>query len=60
LPIWAGRDNARQLLAKGIIPLTPLALLLLGIFAIGSFLFARKPHRLVDEQTSLDQLRETA
>ena len=59
LPIWAGQDNARQMLAKGIIPLAPLALLLFGIFAVGSFLFARKRHRLVDEQTSLDQLRET-
>lgn len=59
LPIWAGHDNTRQMLAKGVIPLAPLALLLFGIFALGSFVFARKRHRLVDEQTSLDQLRAT-
>jgi restriction system protein len=59
LPIWAGQDNTRQMLAKGIIPLAPLALLLFAIFAVASFLFARKRHRLVDEQTNLDQLRET-
>jgi restriction system protein len=59
LPIWAGQDNTRQMLARGIIPLAPLALLLFGIFAVGSFLFAMKRHRLVDAQTNLDQLRET-
>jgi restriction system protein len=59
IPIWAGQDNTRQLLAKGIVPLAPLALLLFGIFAVGSLLFARKRHRLVDEQTNLDQLRQT-
>jgi restriction system protein len=59
LPIWAGQDNTRQMLAKGVIPLAPLALLLFGIFAAGSFLFARKRHRLVDQQVSLEQLRET-
>jgi restriction system protein len=59
LPIWAGQDNTRQMLARGVVPLAPLALLLFGMFAVGSFLFARKRHRLVDEQTSLEQLRET-
>ncbi len=59
LPMWAGDDNTRQMLAKGIVPLAPLALLLFGIFAVGSFVFAKKRHRLVEEQTSLDQLRET-
>lgn len=43
LPIWAGQDNTRQLLAKGIIPLAPMALLLFGILAVGSFFFARNP-----------------
>lgn len=59
LPIWAGHDNARQILAKGITPLAPLALLLSGIFAVGALLFARKRHRLVDQQDSLDQIRDT-
>ena len=35
----------------------PLALF--ALIAVGSFLFARKRHRLVDEQTSLEKLRET-
>lgn len=60
LPVWAGHDNTRQMLVNGIIPLAPLALLLFGMFAAGSFLFARKRCRLIDEQTSLDQLRETS
>ncbi len=59
LPIWAGQNNTRQMLAKGIIPFAPLALLLFGILAVGSFFFARKRSRLVDEQTSLEKLRET-
>src|SRR4051794_8054970 len=59
-PIWAGQDNARQMLAKGMIPLAPLALLLFGIFAVGSFFFARKRHQLVDQQTTLDTLRATS
>jgi restriction system protein len=60
LPAWAGDDHARQMLAKGISPLAPLPLLLLGIFAIGSLLFSRKRDRLVNEQTNLDQLRKTS
>lgn len=59
LPIWAGQDNTRQMLTKGIIPLAPLALLLFGILALGSFFFARKRSRLVDDQISLEKLRET-
>jgi restriction system protein len=60
LPIWAGHDNTRQMFAKGVIPLAPLALLIFGIFAVGSFFFAKKRHRLVDQQTSLEKLRETS
>jgi restriction system protein len=60
LPIWAGQDNTRQMLAKGIIPLAPLALLLFGIFAVGSFFFARKRGHLVGQQTTLETLRATS
>src|ERR1051326_6005531 len=60
LPIWAGQDNTRQTLAKGIVPLAPLALLLFGIFAVGSLVFARKRRRLVDQQTTLETLRATS
>ena len=59
LPAWAGDVNARQIIAKGVSTLTPLPLLFFALIAIGSFMFARKRHRLVDEQTSLEKLRET-
>ena len=59
LPAWAGDVNARQMIAKGISPLAPLPLLFFALIAVGSFLFAKKRHRLVDEQTSLEKLRET-
>ncbi len=59
LPIWAGQDNTRLVFAKAITPLAPLVLVPFGILAVGSFLLARKRHRLVDEQTSLETLRET-
>jgi restriction system protein len=59
LPLWAGQDHTRLTLAKGIVPLAPLALLLFGIFAVASFLFARKRRRLICEQTSLEKLRQT-
>ena len=59
LPAWAGDVNARQMIARGVSPLAPLALLFFALIAIGSFLFSKKRHRLVDEQTSLEKLRET-
>ncbi len=59
LPAWAGQDNTRQLIAKGVVPLAPLALVIFGIFAAGSFWFARSRRRLVDNQTSLESLRQT-
>lgn len=59
LPIWAGQDHTRQMLAKGTTPLAPLVLLLFGIFAVGSFFFARKRHQIVDGQNSLETLRAT-
>ena len=39
--------------------MAPLPLLFFSLIALGSFLFAKKRHRLVDEQTSLEKLRET-
>lgn len=59
IPAWAGDVNARQMIAKGVSPLAPLPLLFFVLIAIGSFLFAKKRHRLVEEQTSLEKLRET-
>ncbi len=58
-PVWAGDANARQMIAKGVSPLAPLPLLFFALIAVGSFLFAKKRSRLVDEQSSLEKLRET-
>jgi len=58
VPAWAGTDNLRQSISKGIVPLAPLALVIFGLLAAGSFLFAKKRNRLVDELTSLEKLRE--
>ena len=60
LLLWAGQDKTRQMLAHGIVPLAPLALLIFGMLAFGSFLFGKKRHRLVDQLTSLEKLRETS
>ena len=60
LPVWAGDVSARQMIAKGFAPLAPLPLLLFGIIAIGSYIFGRKRRRLVDQQTSLESLRQTS
>jgi restriction system protein len=59
LTAWAGDVSARQMIAKGIVPLAPLPLLFFGIFAAGSFWFSRHRRRLVDRQTSLESLRNT-
>jgi len=59
VPVWAGNDNARQILAKGISPLAPFALVIFGIFAFGSFWFGKRRRHLVDQQTSLESLRNT-
>ena len=59
LLVWAGNDNARQILAKGIAPLAPLALIIFGMFAAGSFWFGKRRRHLVDQQTSLESLRNT-
>lgn len=59
LPAWAGSDNTRQLFAKGIVPLAPLALLIFGVISAGSIWFGQHRRRLVDSQTSLETLRNT-
>ncbi len=60
LPAWAEDDKNLRLFANGIAPLAPFALLFFGIFAVGSFWFVKKRHRLVDDQTSLESLRNTS
>lgn len=59
LPAWAGQDNARRILANGFTRLAPLVLLPFAMLAVGSFLFARKRHRLLGEQANLETLRAT-
>jgi len=56
-PILAGNDKNLQLFSNGVAPLAPLALIFFGIFAAGSFWFDKRRHRLVDEQTGLESLR---
>lgn len=60
IPAQLDRNQAFHAFA---VALPGLAVLPLGFFALiafGSFLFAKKRHRLVDEQTSLEKLRETS
>jgi restriction system protein len=59
VPAWAGNDNLRQIVAKGIVPLAPLPLLFFEIFAAGSYWFGCHRRRLVDGQTSLESIRNT-
>jgi restriction system protein len=58
LPVWARQDSAKQILVKGLAPLAPFALVFFGLFAAGSLVFAAKRRRLIDQQTSLDSLRQ--
>src|SRR6185437_1653748 len=60
LPVWAGENRTLQLLANGIVPLAPLALVLFAIFAGASFWFGKKRRNLVDQQTSLESLRKAS
>ena len=46
--------------AVALLRLSPIPLMLFGLFALASTLFESKRRRLVDEQTSLEKLRETS
>lgn len=58
LPLWAGDDPFGQGLKKGIVPQAHFALILFGAIALVSFIFGLSRRRLVDQQTSLDSLRD--
>jgi restriction system protein len=58
-PVWAANDSSRQIIAKPIAQAAPLPLLIFAAFALGSLWFAKSRRRLVDEQTSLESLRNT-
>jgi restriction system protein len=58
-PVWAGTDNSRLMFSKGIVQLAPLPLVIFGLFAAGSYWFAKSRRRLLDGQTSLELLRNT-
>lgn len=60
MPMWAGDENSRQILAKAVVPLAPLALILFGGLAVCSFWLSKRNGRLVDDQTSLESLRATS
>lgn len=57
IPAWAGHDNARQTIAKAVVPFAPVVFAFFGIFAAASYWFGRHCQRLVDSQTSLESLR---
>jgi restriction system protein len=60
IPARLDHNQALHPFAVALPRLAFLPLALFALIAVGSFLFARKRHRLVDEQTSLEKLRETA
>ena len=60
IPAKLDHNQALHPFAVALPKLAFLPLALFALIAVGSFLFARKRHRLVDEQTSLEKLRETA
>jgi restriction system protein len=59
IPIWSGDNRTRQVIAKEIVPFAHFAMVIFGMFAIGSYWFGIKRRRLVDTQNSLEKLRET-
>ena len=59
VPAHMQANQAEQIFAGAIVRLSPIPLVLFALIALGSFMFAKKRHRLVDEQTSLEKLRET-
>ena len=58
LPLWAGDDKNRHLFIGAFVGLAPTILLLFAIFSAGSFWFGRHRRRLLDEQTSIESIRE--
>ena len=59
IPARIDQSAATHPFAGALVELSILPLLLFAMIAAGSFLFAKKRHRLVDEQTNLEKLRET-
>jgi hypothetical protein len=41
LPVWAGHDRIFGAFASGLVPCAPLALVLFGLFALGTFISGR-------------------
>ncbi len=60
IPAKLDHNQALHPFAVALPKLAFLPLALFALIAVGSFLFAGKRHRLVDEQTSLEKLWETA
>jgi restriction system protein len=59
IPAAIAQNPALHPFAVALPRLSPIPLMLFGLFAVASTLFAMKRHRLVDDQTSLEKLRET-
>ena len=60
IPAKLDHNQALHPFAVALPKLAFLPLALFALIAVGSFFFSKKRHRLVDEQTSLEKLRETA
>ena len=59
VPAHMQENQAEQIFAGASVRLSPIPMVLFALIAVGSFMFAKKRHHLVDEQTSLEKLRET-
>jgi restriction system protein len=60
IPARIDQNTSLHPFEGALVKLSPLPLFLFTLIAVGSFFFAKKRNRLVDEQTSLEKLRETS
>ena len=59
LPVWAGDDKTRQALVSTVVGIAPAILFLFVLFAAASFWFGLRRRHLLDDQTTLESLRNT-
>jgi restriction system protein len=59
IPAKIDQNASRHPFTVALVKLSPLPLLLFALIAVGSYLFGKKRHRLVNDLTSLEKLRET-
>ena len=59
LPVWAGDDKTRQTLVSTIVGIAPAILFLFVLLTVASFWFGLHRRHLLNDQTSLESLRNT-